>query len=242
MQPNDQRRQPAQPTQPVPARMPQDSTPTSVPGRAPAEPTERHVPLVAMDPLAGMQGQPETSNLPGNQTGADTSETPTARPALAPNAQGGSKHEISWSAKEYISPDKNTLWYIILALLVVAIIAVDVLLMKSFTVSVLAVTIAVALVVMSVRPARTITYTMTDTGLYVDKQFLKFADYKAFGLVHDGKGNTIMLIPVQRWMPGFSVYFPADKGEVIVDLLAQKLPNQAVKLDLMDKIANALRL
>ena len=51
-----------------------------------------------------------------------------------------------------------------------------------------------------------------------------------------------MLIPVQRWMPGFSVYFPADKGEVIVDLLAQKLPNQAVKLDLMDKIANALRL
>ena len=150
--------------------------------------------------------------------------------------------EVEWMAKEYIAPEKNTWWYVGLIAVVIAVIALDVFLLKAWTVSFLIVAIAAVLVVMSVRPSRDIAYRLTRKGLFVGEQFYDFADYKAFGVTHDGKENSIFLIPVKRFRPGLSVYFPVESGEQIVDLVGRRLPMQEIKLDFVDKLVKMLRL
>jgi len=61
-------------------------------------------------------------------------------------------------------------------------------------------------------------------------------------LIQDADSNSIMLIPRKRFAPGVSVYFPADAGERIVDILGQRLPMENLKLDVVDVIVRKLRL
>ena len=155
-----------------------------------------------------------------------------------PNAQ----ESVEWLAKEYIAPGKNALWYAGLAAVVVAVIALDFFVLKAWTVSFLILAIAAVLIAMSVRPSRDIQYRLTQKGLFVGEQLYDFNDYKAFGVTHDGKENSVLLIPVKRFRPGLSVYFPVESGEQIVDVIAGRLPMQEIKLDFVDKLVKMLRL
>jgi hypothetical protein len=67
-------------------------------------------------------------------------------------------------------------------------------------------------------------------------------DFRAFGLIKDGDNHSIMLIPIKRFSPGVSVYFPEEAGEQIVDILGQRLPMEELKLDVVDIIVRKLRL
>lgn len=149
---------------------------------------------------------------------------------------------VTWQAKEYITPEKNIAWYVGLFLVVAAGIIIDVLFLKAWTVSLLLVAIAAVLIVMTVRPSRDITYELSSKGLRVGDQLYSLSDYKAFGVIHDGKENSIFLIPVKRFKPGLSVYFPVESGEQIVELLGHYLPMQEIRLDFIDKVVRMLRL
>ena len=190
---------------------------------------------VATEPgvAAGMEGQQAMPRVTIN-AGAVSVDTSREEEAI-PEA-------VDWTAKEYIAAEKNTMWYVGLAVVVVAVILLDVFLLKAWTVSFLILAIAAVLIAMSVRPSRDIQYRLTQKGLYVGEQFYDFADYKAFGVMHDGKENSIFLIPVKRFRPGLSVYFPVESGEEIVDLVGQYLPMQEIKLDFVDKLVKMLRL
>jgi hypothetical protein len=78
--------------------------------------------------------------------------------------------------------------------------------------------------------------------LYIGEKLYHFADFKAFGLIRDGEHHSIMLIPVKRFAPGISVYFPEEVGEKIVDILGDRLPMELLKLDVIDIIVRKLRL
>ncbi|MNY79362.1 hypothetical protein D3C86_2199690 [compost metagenome] len=51
-----------------------------------------------------------------------------------------------------------------------------------------------------------------------------------------------MLIPVKRFLPGVTVYFPETLGEQIVDFLGARLAMQELHLDIIDKVVRKLRL
>lgn len=150
---------------------------------------------------------------------------------------------VQWQAQEYITTDKNPLWYAGLIVFVIAAIALDWFVLKTFfTVSLLAIVIAVVLVVMHVRPARMINYTLDDEGLHVGEQLYPLSDYKSFGVLHDGKENSIHLIPVKRFKPSLQVYFPVEAGEAIIDTLGAQLPMEELHPDFVDRIVHLFRL
>ena len=163
----------------------------------------------------------------------------------AGEVQAGTVSEsgIEWQAKEYITADRNPVWYFGLVGFVVATILLDIFVLKTFfTVSALAVVIAVVLVVMHVRPPRMIHYKLDNTGLLVDDQMYPLSDYRAFGVLHDGKENSIHLIPVKRFRPSLQVYFPLESGEALVDYLGARLPMEELQLDFVDRIVRFFRL
>jgi len=150
---------------------------------------------------------------------------------------------INWMAQEYIHMEKNALWYVLFAVVVLSLIALDIFLLKSYTFSALVIVMAIAVIVFARRPPRTIQYTLSGRqGLYVAEKLYRFEDFKAFGLIKDGEHNSIMLIPTKRFAPGVSVYFPEEAGEEIVDILGARLPMQPLKLDALDILVRQLRL
>lgn len=224
-----------QPDEPAstPPVTPQSSD-TNSPTPAPAAPVAAEQPVYSDDDTRDISARVTyEAGFAEADDEAVTAGDETAVPAPA---------EVSWQAKEYIAPDKNTIWYICLGIVVVAVVLLDLFYVHSYTLTALIIAIAVVLIVMSVRPARVINYKLSDEGLYIGETLINLDEYKAFGVIHDGKENSLFLIPIKRFKPGLSVYFPVESGESIVDNLGQRLPMQEIRLDFIDNIVRLLRL
>jgi len=224
MQPNDQQGyfqpeqpQPAQPITPQPVGQPLQQ-PTQ-----PVQPAPQPVASVESEQLA--PAQPEPINDDYGDEDDDSSEAP-----------------VSWTAHEYIHQEKGAMWFVLFAIIMAALIAVSIFLMNSISFAVLLAVIAVVVVIYSRRPPRELNYAITDDGLMIDEKLHKFEGFKAFGVIHDGLEFSVMLIPVQRFQPGITVYFPEEYGEDIVDMLGSRLPMKDLKLDVVDRIVRMLRL
>lgn len=220
----------------------QPDTPQQNPVVPPAEPIPATDPTVA--PIS-------VSEEPARQTPSVTlsigdtaiSDVVGAGGVQATPLNAATPEVVQWSAQEYISTDKTPVWYALLGVFVVGGILLDYFILHTFfTVSMLVVVIAIVLIVMHVRPARMINYTLDQEGLRVDEQLYPLSDYKAFGVIHDGKENSVHLIPIKRFKPSLQVYFPVESGERIVDSLASRLPMEELHLDFVDQIVKIFRL
>ncbi|MEI7689476.1 MAG: hypothetical protein WCI79_00735 [Candidatus Saccharibacteria bacterium] len=168
----------------------------------------------------------------------DTATEPKPIPQPADSAD-----VAHWTATEYINQEKSTMWFVIFGLIAAVFIATDLIFLKSYTFSLLVAVMAVSIIVFARRPPRDIKYTLSgQQGLYVGERLYHFSDFKSFGYVRDGEHDSIMLIPVKRFSPAVSVYFPQESGEKIVDILGARLPMLELKLDIIDIIVRKLRL
>ena len=101
---------------------------------------------------------------------------------------------------------------------------------------------ALTLLILAVRPARKISYTLTDKGFTEGDKFYAFSEFKSFGILQDDVHFAIVLTPRKRLSPAVTIYFPENKGEGIVDMFGAKLPMEPVELDLLDKLVKRLRI
>lgn len=149
---------------------------------------------------------------------------------------------VRWQAQEYIQHDKGWLWFVVFIVAFLALMAIAIFLIKSITFNILVPVMAVALLVYINRAPRIIDYTLSRKGLYINDRLYPFSEFKGFGVIHDGKEYSVLLVPVKRFKPGVSVYFPEAAGEAIVDMLGARLPMQELHLDFVDQIIRKLRI
>lgn len=149
--------------------------------------------------------------------------------------------EISWQAEEYIVRERSAWWYVGLAVVTIGLSVLSVFL-AWWTFLVLVILSAITILVTIFRPPRKINYSLDNKGLTEGKTLHKFEDYKAFGILKEGKYYSAVLIPKKRFGLSTKVYFSETNGEQIVDILGAHLPMEEVKLDFLDKIVNFLRI
>lgn len=170
-------------------------------------------------------------------------ENPVLLEDEAPNsASSGSEEPVRWQAHEYIHHEKNAVWFMLFGLVVIALILLAIFVIQSITFAILVPVMAASLLVYSHRPPRLLNYTLSRQGLHINEKLYPFADFKGFGVIRDGSEYSVMLIPVKRFLPGVSVYFPEEAGEAIVDMLGARLPMQELHLDFVDKLVRKLRI
>ncbi len=148
---------------------------------------------------------------------------------------------VSWSAEEYIVRDRNVWWYIGLFVVGIALCVLSFFL-KWWTFLVLIVLSVIAIFISTFRPPRTIKYSLDNKGLTEGGKLHKYEDFRAFGILKEGEHFSAVLIPKKRFGISVKVYFPGENGEAIVDALGNRLPMEEVKLDLLDKLVNFLRI
>ena len=180
---------------------------------------------------------------PAPQPSADTAEPQVAEPIEPPSSpQEGDEELVRWQAMEHIYREKDPLWYIVFALIVLGFIILAIFVVKSWTFAILVPVMAAALVVYAMRPPAVISYTLSRKGLHANDRLYDFADFREFGLVQDAEEHSIMLMPRKRFQPGVTIYFPEEAGEAIIDMLAARLPMHDLKLDPIDRLIRMLRI
>lgn len=148
---------------------------------------------------------------------------------------------VRWEAEEYITHDKNAGWYIGLAIVGLALVALSIWL-QWWTFTILIVLCIISLLIYVLRPPRKIKYSVDAKGLTEGDRTYNFEDFRAFGVLQDDTNFAIVMMPRKRFSPAVTVYFPKEKGEEIVDIFGARLQMEEVKLDLIDKIVRKLRI
>lgn len=207
-----------------------EAQPSQAPYAAPPEPTERVQPVVTMAP---------DLIEPDAPLAEDPAEAPITPSQQTVNAQAD---PVRWQAAEYIQREKNSLWLVGFIAVTLGLMALAIFLIQSWTFAVLVPVMAVALLTYTHRPPRMIDYTLSGKGLYINDRLYSFAEFKAFGVIRDDSEYSIMLVPVKRFRPGVSVYFPQQVGEALVDLLGTRLPMRDLRLDFVDRLIRKLRI
>lgn len=173
---------------------------------------------------------------------APAADQPDVPQAEETESREGDEELVRWQATEHVYHEKDPLWYIIFALVVLGLIILAIFVVNSWTFAILVPVMAAALVVYAMRPPSLMNYTLSRKGLHVNDHLYNFADFREFGLVRDEETYSIMLMPRKRFQPGVTVFFPEEAGEAIVDMLAARLPMRELKLDLIDRLIRMLRI
>ena len=148
---------------------------------------------------------------------------------------------VSWEGSEYIAKNHHFGWYIGLFVITIGLSALAIF-FKGWTFLALIIISMITILVYSLRPPRKIHYRLDKQGLTEEKTLHKYDEFRAFGILQEGEHYSAILIPKKRLGLQVKVYFPEHNGEAIVDQLGQHLPMEEVKLDLLDKLVNFLRI
>jgi len=199
----------------------------------------------------------ETAELPPVASPLSTAEhpveqslppdgTPEPTPSLsAPQADSTplttDGNGVSWTASEYMANPKNAGWFMALAVASV-VLAVIVYIVTSDVVS----TIVTAIVGLTVgifaaRQPRTLQYRIDSQGLHIGQKFYPYESFKSFSVASEHAMNYISLQPLKRFMPPLTVHYdPADENQ-ITQTLADYLPFEDHKPDMVENISRRIR-
>ncbi|MCX6727406.1 MAG: hypothetical protein NTX11_01155 [Candidatus Saccharibacteria bacterium] len=196
---------------------------------------------VVFQPGQAPQQTPPTSPVPQAPVPAPT-PTPTPAPRSEPAQVEAQEDDdsIAWTASEFIAHSKTTGWYFML-IGITAVIAVAAFFLTDIVTTVMIVIVALLFGIMGSRKPRELPYRIDEQGVQVDKKMYNFASFKSFSIVQEEGIESIWFMPMQRFMPGLSIYFSPQEGQQIVDFLGEFLPYEEKQLDNIDRLMHRIR-
>ncbi len=150
-------------------------------------------------------------------------------------------YSISWTASEFIAHTKTSGWYAILGVgAVVAAVAIY-LLTKDIITSGMVLIVAILFGVMAARKPRELAYTISEDGITIGEKFYPYERFKSFSVIQEEGIESIWFMPLQRFMPGLSIYFEPQNTDMLADALSNFLPFEPRDLDPLDRLMHKIR-
>lgn len=159
----------------------------------------------------------------------------------APQPQGATGL-VSWEASEYVEHEKSAGWYALLLVGSVVVAAAIYFLTKGDVFATAIVVIATVLFgVVAARKPRILRYEIDSQGIAIGDKHYGFTEFKTFSLVADTAIHSVQLLPLKRFMPPISIYFPPSDEEKVVQALGSYLPYEDRGRDSFDRLMGRIR-
>ena len=151
---------------------------------------------------------------------------------------------INWQSDDSQKREFSNKWYICMAIGFLALLALAIFLIKSWSFVVLLAVSALALIVFIRRPGKPVHYSLSPDGVSIDGVNRPLDEFKAFGLITNLNGSfKIGLIPTKRLSPTLEIDINnPEEGEKIVDFLGARLPMKELELNFIDQIVQRIGL
>jgi hypothetical protein len=147
-----------------------------------------------------------------------------------------------WDAPEYIHSDKTPLWYVLACVLAAAFMVLAVVVFHSWTFAALVLVMAVSVVVYARRRPGIARYSLDTSTLVVNDKPMALDEFRAYSIGKDADMYYVALVSHKRFMPMVFAYFPEEKGDDIVEILADVLPVEPIHRNMIDMVSGWLRL
>ncbi len=148
---------------------------------------------------------------------------------------------VQWTASEFVSHEKSSMWYIQLAAMAVVLSGVIFFVTKEVFSIIVVVVLAIALAVFGALKPRTLDYAIGPDGITVGDKHFSFETFRSFAIIEDGPVPNIQLLPQKRFMVPITIYFAPTDGDKIVETLGDFLPFEHKERDMVDKISSRIR-
>lgn len=148
---------------------------------------------------------------------------------------------VTWEASEYIHHQKSAGWFLLLGLGTAGLSAGLYLLIGDIFSIIVLVILAVTTGIFAARPPRTLRYSLSHSGLSVDKKRYPLDEFRSYSLAQEGAILSITFLPTRRFMVPVTVYFSPQDEAKIIEVLAANLPHEARPPDMIDRWSSRLR-
>ena len=187
-------------------------------------------------PQAGWVFQPggESPTVPQPNLSDNTEPNPASQQSL----QGAI---VSWSASEYIANPKNTNWFAMLAASSLVLTVIVYFLTKDIVSVVVIIMLGIIVGIFAARQPQVLEYNINSTGIMMGPRFYPFESFKSFSVADEGPLSHISLLPLKRFMPPIALHYAPDDEEKIINALADYLPYEEHKRDIVENFSRRVR-
>lgn len=158
-----------------------------------------------------------------------------------PTTPKKSDQSLAWSASEYIEHQRGLGWYVVLALLTLAISA-GLYFLKDIFAAISVLVVGAILVLFVQRKPQQIPYELSERGVQIGEKLYNYNQFKSFSVIREGALSSVSFLPLKRFMPPISAYFDPKDEQKIIDIIGDHLPYEERGPDKMDVISRRLRL
>jgi hypothetical protein len=155
--------------------------------------------------------------------------------------QNSSLEPVTWSASEFVSHQKTTVWYIGLGAASAVITLVVFAVTRNILSAIVVAAAFMALGVLAARKPETKSFEISTDGVRVGAQGYPYSMFKSYSIVEDGAINCIWLRPLKRFMPTVAMYYGAEDEERIIMMLDNFLPQEDRQHDIVDRLSRRIR-
>jgi hypothetical protein len=223
---------------------PQQETPATV---AP-QPTPGAVVVASNAPTTPVVSPPIPTATP-----APTPQAPEAGPDVSDSAPFAAEtptpeeitesadQNLTWNASEFHAHEKTANWYVLLAMATIAVGAVLYFLTKSIVTPVVVVIGGCMLGVFGTHKPNQIDYGLNSHGLRIGKKEYAYDEFQLFVVTPQSIYPEVTLIPTKRFMPSLSLRYTPEVEDKVLNILADHLPSEVRRLDLVDNLMQHIR-
>jgi hypothetical protein len=183
--------------------------------------------------------QPETQQTP--QAGWQFHTEDAAPDQPTPQSDAATMGPIEWSASEYVSHSKSPVWYMQLALIAVAVTGLAFFITRDFVVAATIVVVAIIFGVAAGRKPRVLHYAIDNRGITISQKKYPYTMFKSFSVIQEGPIRSIFLMPIKRFNPPLSLYYPPEGEAAIIETIGSHLPQEAREQDRIDRLMHKIR-
>lgn len=148
---------------------------------------------------------------------------------------------VSWSASEFIDNEKNAGWFIALAGITAGAVALIYLITRDLVTVFVVIMAATLFGVTAKRKPRTLQYQLDHMGVNIEGKLYPYDSFKSFAMMHEGAFNSIQLMPLKRFMPPISLYYPPESEDQIMTTLGSYLPHEDRTHDPIERLMRRVR-
>jgi len=91
------------------------------------------------------------------------------------------------------------------------------------------------------RKPRTLQYQVDSHGVSIGSKAYQYGLFKSFSVLEEGAFSSIQLMPLKRFMPPISLFYPPEQEEQIVNTLGSYLPHEERTHDPIDRLMRRVR-
>jgi hypothetical protein len=210
------------------------ASPTTQPGAIVSPGSQPAVPETSQSDPTPPNDSPTEADQP-----SPPAQVPTGlKSAEEPKSDGS---VISWTASEFIAHEKSSQWYLGLAVTAILLAAIIYLLTRDKITSAIILIGAAFFGITGARQPRQLQYQLDDSGVQVGPRFHPYEEFRSFSVVPEGAFSSIVFMPLKRFATLTTIYYAPEDEEKIVNMLADRLPFEEYRHDVVDRLMRRVR-